>query len=109
MGFLFLISFIILKIAFFKEDFIILLRNVFSLFWLFVLPGYFIMLFWKDKIGFLERFVIGIAISAGVTGIASYYLGLMGLNIEYHSILLPIVLILFGVAVNLKKIRTWIF
>jgi len=102
-GFLFIIAIIIFKIAFFKESFIILIRNVLSLFWLFVLPGYFLMLYWKEKLEFTERFVIGIVLSAAIIGIFSYYLGLIGLNIKYHTIVLPLILILIGVIINFRK------
>ena len=76
-GLLFIIVIITFKIAFFKESFIILIRNVLSLFWLFVLPGYFLMLYWKEKLEFIERFIIGIVLSAAIIGIFSYYLGLI--------------------------------
>ena len=104
-GLLFLLALAIFKIAFFKEDFIVLLRNVLSLFWLFVLPGYFILLYWREKLEFIERFVIGIALSAGIIGISSYYLGLIGLNIKYHTFVLPLALILIGIAIIKKDIR----
>ncbi len=102
-GILFLLSLVIFKIAFFKENFIVLLRNVLSLFWLFVLPGYSIMLYWREKINFLERIVVGIALSAATIGIFSYYIGLLGLNIKFHTVLLPLVLILVGLYLVLKK------
>ena len=102
-GILFLLVLIVFKIAFFKENFIVLFRSVLSLFWLFALPGYFIMLYWKEHLGFTERFVIGIAISAAIIGIFSYYLGLIGLNIKFHHILLPILLIIIGIFFNLSK------
>ena len=103
LGLLFLLALAIFKIAFFKEDLLILLRAVLSLFWLFVIPGYLIMLYWKEKLGFIERFVIGIFVSASVVGISGYYLGLMGLNIKYHAVVLPIVLITIGILVNFRK------
>jgi len=105
MGFMFLLALIIFKIAFFKENFVVLLRNVLSLFWLFSLPGYFIMLYWNKNLDFTERFVIGIVLSAAIIGIFSYYFGLMGLNIKYHAILLPLILIFVGLisAINRKN------
>ena len=103
MGILFLIALIIFKIAFFKEGFVFLLRTILSLFWLFALPGYFMMFYWKEKMGFSERFAIGIALSAGVIGISSYYLGFAGFNIKYHNIFLPAVLIIVGIIINLRK------
>ena len=102
-GSIFLIVLIIFKIAFFKEEISVLFRTVLSLFWLFVLPGYFILLYWKEKISFMERFFIGIVLSAGIIGILSYYSGIMGLNIKYHTIILPLVLILIGIVINLKN------
>ena len=105
-GLMFLIVLIAFKIAFYKENLAVLLRSVLSLFWLFALPGYFIMLYWKEKLGFTERFIIGTALAAGVIGILSYYLGLLGLNIKYHTIILPLVLILIGIVANIRKMIT---
>ncbi|MBI2135297.1 hypothetical protein HYU09_04870 [Candidatus Woesearchaeota archaeon] len=103
LGLLILLALAIFKIAFFREDLLVLSRTVLSLFWLFVIPGYVIMLYWSEKLGFVERFVIGIFVSASVVGILSYYLGLIGLNIKYHAVVLPIVLILSGIALNFKR------
>ena len=101
--FLFLIALVIFKIAFFNENIMVLLRNVLSLFWLFVLPGYFIMMYWQEKIDFIERFFIGILLSAAIIGIASYYIGLLGLNIKYHAFVMPLALILIGLLINWKR------
>ena len=101
-GILFLVALVMFKIVFFKENIIVLFRMVLSLFWLFVLPGYFLMLYWREKLEFIERFIIGIALAAAIIGIFSYYLGLIGLNIKYHTIVLPLILILFGVIINFR-------
>jgi len=58
-GLIFVLSLIIFKIAFYKENLVVLFRSVLSIFWIFVLPGYFILVYWKEKIGFMERFIIG--------------------------------------------------
>tara|TARA_Y100000294_G_scaffold51920_2_gene48961 strand:+ start:1655 stop:2011 length:357 start_codon:yes stop_codon:yes gene_type:complete len=102
-GLLFIIALVVFKIAFFKEEVTVLLRTVLSLFWLFVLPGYFILLYWKEKLGFMERFIVGIMVSAAIIGIASYYIGLMGMNIKYHTALLPLVLIIIGIVAAIRK------
>ena len=98
-----ILSLIIFKISFYKDDYFVLFRNVLSVFWLFVLPGYFLMLYWSSKLDFMERIIIGISISAGLTGILSYYIALLGLNIRYHAILLPLALILSGLVLAMKK------
>ena len=102
-GILFLFSIAIFKIVFFKDTIVILLRSVLALFWLFVLPGYCIMLYWNEKLEFIERFIIGIIFSAGATGIFSYYIGLIGLNIKYHTVLLPLVIMVIGMIIVLNK------
>lgn len=102
-GLLFLLALLIFKIAFFKDNLLVLFRNVLALFWMFALPGYFIMLYWNEKLEFIERFIIGIGVAAGIIGIFSYYLGLMGLNIKYHTIALPLAIILTGLVVALRK------
>jgi uncharacterized membrane protein len=100
---LLILSVIILKLIYFKEDFAVVLRTVASFFWLFVVPGYTLMLIWHEKLSFMERFVVGIALSAGITGIASYYLGLLGLNIIYHTILIPILIIVVSMILVRKN------
>lgn len=102
-GLLFLIALIIFKIIYFKEDLIVLLRFVFSLFWLFALPGYFLTLYWRENLEFMERFVIGIALAAAITGIFSYYVGLLGINIKYHTFLLPFLIIVAGLTATMRK------
>lgn len=86
----------IFQIVYYKENFIVALRFVLSLFWLFVIPGYFAMLYWHEKLGLAERIVIGTAVSAAIVGIFSYYIGLIGLNMKYHGYLLPLLIITAG-------------
>ena len=95
-GILFLTALAIFKIAFFNESIFVVLRTVFSIFWPFLIPGYFIMFHWHEKLDLTERIIAGTMLSAAILGIFSYYLGLIGLNIKYSAIILPIVLILSG-------------
>ena len=104
-GISFLLILVIFKIVFFKEDLMVLIRIVLSLFWLFVIPGYFTMLYWREKIDFLERFIIGIALATAAMGMLSYYLGLIGLNVKYHTFVLPSIFILFGIIINFRKTK----
>jgi uncharacterized membrane protein len=75
---------IILKIAFFRDSFYSILKTAISLFWLFAIPGYFIMLKWKGNLDFLERIFIGTFLAAALSGLLSYHAGLIGLNLRYH-------------------------
>ena len=102
-GLMFLIGLVIFKIVFFNDNLIVVSRTILSLFWLFILPGYFIMLYWREKLEFTERFIIGTALSAGIIGIFSYYFGLFGLNVKYHAALLPFIIILTGFIAAARK------
>jgi len=102
LGIFSIIVFILLKIAFYKEPIGSLLHIFGAILWLFILPGYVFMLRWKANIAFLERIIMGMVISAGLTGIMSYYIGLLGLHIKYHFIVIPLFLISIGILLSLK-------
>ena len=104
-GILFILFIVIFKIIFFKENLMVVFRMIMSIFWLFALPGYALMFYWNNKLGFTERLIIGIVLSAAVIGISSYYLGLIGINIEYHPVILPPIMIFIGALINLKEIK----
>lgn len=94
---------IIFKIVFYNESFLNVLKMVLSLLWLFVLPGYFIMFYWQEKLDFVERFIIGTALAFGLMGILSYYTGLAGITIKLHVFILPLALILIGLFFGLRS------
>ncbi len=95
-GVAYVASLFIFKVAFFEQDLLTLFRLVSSLFWLYVLPGYSMMLYWKGNLSLLERSVVGTSLSFAVVGMLSYYLGLFGLNISYHVFVLPFLFIAGG-------------
>ncbi len=90
------------KLIFYNETFANLIKFVLSLFWLFVIPGYSMMLYWQKSLDFVERMVIGTALGVGLEGILSYYFGLFGMHIKFHAIVLPLVIIGIGAFVFLK-------
>ena|SRR3989338_1161841 len=93
---------ILFKLIFYNETFFNTIRFVASLFWLFVIPGYSMMLYWQKSLDFVERIVIGTALGIGLEGILSYYLGLFGLHIKFHAIIIPLLLTSIGIFVFLK-------
>ena len=85
----FILFTIILKIAFYKEDLITTIKTSVSIFWLFILPGFSILYYWSDKLEFIERLILSFVVSSAIIGISSYYIGLLGLHIKYHIIVIP--------------------
>ena len=104
-GILYLLMLMIFKIVFFNENLIVAVKMTLALFWLFVVPGYSLMLYWKEKLDFIERLIVGIALAGGVNGIASYYLGLAGLHIKHHVFLLPVLVMIAGMGIFILKNR----
>ena len=83
-----------LKILFYNESLVVIARLAASILWLFVLPGLSIMYYWHDIFEFAERLIIAVPLSTALVAIPSYYLGLLGLPIAYHGILLPSLVII---------------
>ena len=98
-----LLIFTVFKIAFYSDSFIVVLRSALAILFMFVVPGYFGMLFWHEKLDFTQRIIVGTSVAAGLIGTISYYLGLVGLNIKYHTILLPALIIVLGYLLALTK------
>lgn len=103
LGIVLLLAIAAVKIAFYRQDFITTARTAAALWWMLALPGYALLYYWREKLGFTERAVIGTAAAAAVSAIASYYLGLLGLHVKYHAIVLPLAMIAVGIAVNYRK------
>lgn len=87
----------------FVSDIAVIARLVWGIIWLFVLPGYFIMLPWRNEFDLKERVVVGMLASAGLLAIASYYAGIFGLHIRTHATFLPAIVIIASVVLSLGK------
>ena len=98
----FAVAVAMLQIAYYKENFATTLRTAASVYWLFVIPGYAVMLHWKEQLGIMERFAFGTVSSMVIVGVASYYLGLIGLKLQNQTLLLPAAIIVIALSVSLK-------
>ena len=104
LGIVLIVLVIIFKIVFYRQDIVSTTRTALALFWMFILPGYALLYYWKDKLEFMERVVIGAAVGAAVTAILGYYFGLLGLHLKFQTIVLPVLMLLVAVAV-IKKTK----
>ena len=105
-GLLLIITVVLFKILFYRGNFLSILRTSVSFFWMFIVPGFSLIYCWHEKLEFIERFIAGVALSAALVGISSYYLGLIGLHIKYHGILLPIIFLVIAMITIWKKEKT---
>jgi len=94
-----------MKIAFYNENFFVIIKTVMSFFWLFVLPGIFVSYIFLHNINSFERFAISFAIGAAILGIMGYYLGIAELHTRYHGILIPILTMTVSTLIIYYKIK----
>ena len=98
-----LIALVGFRIVFYNESMLVIARVVASIAWLFILPGFAILYYWHEKLEFAERLIAAVPLSTVLVAIPSYYLGLLGLHIMYHGILLPLIVIAIGAVLAYRK------
>jgi hypothetical protein len=92
---------IVIFVAFKQSSLVEVLRTAFSLYWMFVLPGYALSL--CSKQGFVERLIIGTTVQVAAYGLTSYYAGLLGWHVATHGLVLPVLSIIVGIALWKKS------
>ena len=88
LGYLYLAAIVVFKILFINETAQTTIIAVSALFWLFIIPGFFMTRVFGLN-DFAERLVLGILLSGALVGISAYYLGIFGLHVKYSAIVLP--------------------
>ena len=96
---------IVLKLLFPVSTITTVAKLMGSVLWLFVLPGYGIMLPWQNELELKERVIVGMLAAAGLLAIASYYLGIAGMHIRMHTLLFPALIILCSGALHWYRTR----
>lgn len=94
---------VLFKIAFAQTGILALTRTVVALAWMFLLPGYCLMLSWRHQLSLLERITLGIGIQVAMLGILSYYLVLLGWSLQNHGFILPFASIAVGIALEIRQ------
>ncbi|MFH1511399.1 MAG: hypothetical protein ABIF10_06930 [Candidatus Woesearchaeota archaeon] len=100
---IFLVLLVSFRIVFYRQDFVTLAKAAVSIVYLFILPGLVVMWNFRHRCDFVERLILGFAVSAGFLGISSYYLGMLGLHSKYHGWFLPLLLIGIGIVFALWR------
>ena len=102
-GIAFAAAALVFQAVFYKESPLVVIRTIAAFFWTFALPGFAIMLYWRERLDFLERFVIGIAVGFAAVATFGYNLGLVGLHMKYQWLVIPALVTAAGVAAALMK------
>lgn len=97
----FFVCLIMMRLIFSRDSILVIVKLLSALFWMFVLPGYSLTFWCHRNLDFLTRVVVGVGISAALMAVGGYYLGLLGLHVRYHGIVIPVFLILCGISTNI--------
>ena len=87
---------IVLQIVYYKENLFVNIKLAANMYWLFVLPGYCIMLYWHEEMNFGERLVYGSIAGIGLLGIITYAVGLLGTSVIFLGYIFPPLCIILG-------------
>ncbi|MBW2989447.1 hypothetical protein KY358_03955 [Candidatus Woesearchaeota archaeon] len=103
-GILFLIVLAAFKVFFTESSILLVSRVVFSIFWLSLVPGFYLMYYFVEKMDFIERLIIGTIFGFAVNSISGYNLGLLGVDVKVQIFLVPITcLIIAGIIIYRKE------
>lgn len=102
LGIVAVVVFALLLVAFYKSGFLVVLKMTAALLWLFAIPGAVLLLCLRETLERMERMLMGALLSGAILGISSYYVGLAGLHVKYHYIVLPLALDIIGLALFIR-------
>ena len=103
---IFIVLLVIFKIHYYKESVIILLKLALSHFYLFIIPGYCLMLYYLKELEFYQRFVIGLGIGYGVQPLLLYLINVISeVNILKYNYYVSSAMIIFGIILGYWKIK----
>ena len=103
-GWFLLAFYIFFQIWYFKDSPLNVLKIVFAQIYLFILPGFILMFYFRDKIEFIYRLLIGIALGYSASILLTIYLNvIIRTNIVYLYWISPLVLMVLGLVLFIKK------
>jgi len=107
LGIMFVLLVLIIKIAFFKESIVTILRLALALFWLGFIPGYALLLYWKHHLGNIEYMIMSWPVGLAYWGVFGYILGYVGVVFALQTIILPIIALAIGLYVLYRENPTY--
>lgn len=87
---LFVISFVLFQLVFFRSGVWVNLSAVFALFYLWVFPLFPFMFVIRSKLNYLESYLLVILFNFGVISSLSYFFTIFGYSFSSHPLVLPI-------------------
>src|SRR3989338_7721005 len=80
---------LVFQIAYYKENIVSTAKTVTMLMWMFVLPGFFLLDYWKKYFSFHERLIIGTVVGLAASAIAMYWLHVLSVPVWWYPVMVP--------------------
>jgi len=77
---------------------------IFALLIMYLVPAYCLTLVLDKKVGLFERMIVGVLVTAGLTGIMAYFIGMLGLG-YYHPYAYCMIISITGLVLKWRKKR----
>jgi len=104
LGYSFILVLLFLKIFYYKESLITLLKVDLAIYYLFIFPAFLILLNLMKKIPFLPRLLLSLGLGIGIESILVYYFNILfNIPIFPYYLLFPIIVILVSLIYFIKK------
>jgi len=101
---IFIVMLVFFKLHYNKESMVILIKLAIAHFYLFIIPGYALMLYYFDELEFFERFFIGLGIGYGVQPVLLYLINVViEVNVLRYNKVISLIMILIGIAIFYSK------
>jgi hypothetical protein len=98
LGLILLVMFIFFKLHYNKESIGVLVKLALAHFFLFIVPGYCLMLYYFERLDFFERFFIGLGLGYGVQPLILYTINvIIEVNILQYNKIVSIGMIILGI------------
>ena len=96
-GWFVVVFYLFFQIWYFKDSPINVLKIVFAQLYLFILPGFMLMLYYRNKIEFMHRLIMGIALGYSASIILTIFIAVViKINIVYYYWISPLIIIILG-------------
>lgn len=104
LGLVLIAMYLFLQVWYHKENPFVVARLVLAHAYLFIIPGFSLLLYLKDEISFTSRFLIGIALGYSASLLLTIYINLaVRTNISSYYWISPILLTILGVYLFIKQ------
>lgn len=102
----FVLLYAFFQIHYFKESPLVILKTTIAHFYLFMIPGYSLLLMFYKETSRIERLVLGVGVGYALQSFLLYFISyFLKINMMKYNLLVSAVLILLGIGLFSRKLK----